>query len=116
MSLDLTPLQWNWDPVVTGDTYPAAQITETSSETALSAVRLKIRASGSSTPVLSLSGGSGITITTTTAGAWDFTIDAIDTSTLDAGIYAYDIETTDSEGTVRTELQGIWQIIPEITT
>ena len=116
--MDLTPQKWNWTAVIQGDTYPATQITESASDTALARVRVKV-ADVDVVTVLTLdSNTTGITITTATAGSWDFQIDAITaatTSALPAGIYSYDLETTDDAGTVRTEFSGSWQIHPQIT-
>jgi len=113
--LDLTPLCWNWAPITQGDTYPASRITETSSDTALSRVRLKVK-NNLGTELLALdSNTSGITLTATTAGAWDFTIAAIATAALEVGTHHYDIETTDAASVVRTEFRGTWQIIKQIT-
>ena len=112
MALDLKPLIWNWSPVASGDTYPAARITETLSTEDLDRVTITIRASGStSTAMLLDSNASGITIATSTAGGWDFTIDAIPTSGLAAGVYSYQLETTTTLGTVRTEFSGTWEIL-----
>lgn len=113
MSLDLKPIQWIWDPVTTGDTYPAINLTDTSADEDLSAVAIEFRLAGSSTAALNLSNGSGITINTATAGAWDFTIDEMTAVSLAAGTYSYDIQTTGSGGTVTTEFKGTWRILPE---
>jgi hypothetical protein len=113
--LDLTPLCWNWSPIVQGDTYPAARITETSSDTALARVRVKVK-DRLGNELLDLdSDATGITLTTTTAGAWDFTIAAIDTTDLEIGTLEYDLETTDAADVVRTEFKGTWQILKQIT-
>lgn len=116
--MDLTPLKWNWPPVTQGDTYPACQIAETDSDTDLARVRVKV-ADVDGVTVLTLdSDTAGVTITTATAGAWDFQIDAIPaatTTSLQSGIYSYDLETTDDAGTVSTEFSGSWQIHPQIT-
>ena len=114
MALDLKPLRWDWPEVVTGDTYPATNITESDHESDLARVRISIVASGETTPALTLdSDATGITIND--ASAWDFTIDAINPVTLDASVYSYDLETTDSAGTIRTEFSGTWTILSEIT-
>jgi hypothetical protein len=115
MAIDLKPLRWDWAPVVTGDTYPATDIVESSYDSNLSRVRIKITLSGETTPSLTLdSDTSGITIND--AAARDFTIDEINPVTLAAGIYAYDLEMTYANGTVRTEFAGTWEILSEITT
>lgn len=116
MALDLTPLKWDWAPITQGDTFPATLITETSADTDLSRVRVKIKAAGSTSAALFLdSQTTGVTIGNATAGAWSFTIGAISTSSLAAGVYSYDLETTDSAGTVRTEFSGTWEILTQIT-
>lgn len=116
MALDLKPLRWDWPAVTTGDTFPAIRITEFESEESLERVRVSITRSGESSPSLTLdSETSGVTIETASAGAWDFTIDAINPVALTAGNYAYDIETTDGAGTIRTEFSGTWPILSEIT-
>ena len=116
--MDLTPLKWNWPAVIQGDTYPATQITESASDTDLARVRVKVADVDGVTAITLDSDTTGVTITTATAGAWDFQIDAIQSATttsLPAGIYSYDLETTDDAGTVRTEFSGSWQIHPQIT-
>lgn len=114
MALDLKPLRWDWPEVVTGDTFPAINITESDHESDLERVRIKFVLSGATSPSLTLdSDATGITIND--AAAWDFTIDAINPVTLEAGVYSYDLETTDAAGTIRTEFAGTWPILSEIT-
>jgi len=118
--MNLRPLKWNWSCITQGDTYPATNITETSADTTLSRVRVKIIKANATATALTLdSNTTGITLNGTSPGGWDFTIDEIPaatTATLDAGSYAYDLETTDSVGTVRTEFRGTWEIEPQVTT
>lgn len=114
MALDLKPLRWDWPEVVTGDTFPAIHITEADHESDLSRVRISIVLSGATDAALTLdSNSTGITIND--AAAWDFTIDQISPVTLAAGVYSYDLETTDAAGTIRTEFSGTWNILSEIT-
>ena len=102
-----------------GDTYPAANFTETEADSDLSRVRVEVKAAGSTTAALTLdSDATGVTINTATAGAWDFTVDEISAATtagLTAGWYSYDLETTDAAGVVSTEFKGSWRILPEVT-
>ena len=117
MALDLTPLRWDWAGITAGDTYPASNITETEADTTLARVRVKIKLAGVVALTLD-SNASGITLNSTSAGGWDFTIDAISAATtagLAAGYYDYDLETTGSNGVVRTEFTGNWEIFPQIT-
>ena len=114
--LNLVPQTLNLPPVTTGDTYPAIQFLETLADTDLTRVRMKVKDRVSGATVLSLdSDTTGITITNATAGAWDYSIDRIDTITLAAGWYDFDIETTDDVGTITTEFSGAWQILHEVT-
>lgn len=114
MALDLTPLLWDWVAVEQGDTYPAANIVDTLSDTTLVSVRLEIHPAGLSTSALLLdSSTGGITLNGTAPGAWNFTINAISaaqTAILAPGHYDYDLITTDSSGVVRTEFTGVWEI------
>ena len=118
MALNLQPLTWHWEPVPKGDTYPAANITESSSDAALVRVKVEIKANGNTTSSLVLdSSDTGITLNSTGAGSWDFTIDAISAATtdlLDEQYYAYQLKTTDANGVVRTEFQGTWEVTPQI--
>jgi len=116
MAINLKPLNWNWDAVTTGDTYPAINIVETSSDSALTRARVTVKASGSAVASLTLdSDATGVTINVATAGAWDFTIDEINPVTLTTGWYNYDLETTDAAGVISTEFKGTWQILSETT-
>jgi len=116
MALDLKPLRYDLPAVTVGDTYPAMQFTYDGDGT-LTRVRAKIK-DENGTAVLTLdSSTSGMTITTATSGAWDFTmavITAATTAGLTAGIYSYDLETTSSSG-VRTLLSGNWELLTQIT-
>ena len=115
MALNLNPLRWDWPAVKSGNTYPAAQLTDSASDTDLARVVVEIREEGATAVSLTLdSNASGVTINTATAGAWDFTIRAIthlETAALANGFCTYEITTTDSAGTVLTEFEGSWQII-----
>lgn len=116
--LNLEPLRYDWPSIQRGDTMPAQVFSDSSADTDLSRVRVKICDSDGTTQVSLDSSASGITINTSTAGSWNFTIDAISAATTDAlvaGLYAYDLETTDSAGSVRTEFEGTWEIRPQIT-
>tara|TARA_R110000868_G_scaffold302692_2_gene563250 strand:+ start:41 stop:388 length:348 start_codon:yes stop_codon:yes gene_type:complete len=114
MALNLKPLIWNWSPIVAGDTYPAANIVESAHTENLDRVRIKLRISGSTTTALTLdSDTTGIVINN--AAAWDFTISEIDTTSLATGVYSYQLETTTTGGTIRTEFAGTWPILSDTT-
>ena len=118
MALNLKPLVWHWDTVVKGDTYPAATITESSSDSALERIKIEIKSNGNTTSSLVLdSDATGITLNNTDAGAWNFTIDAISaetTDTLDEQYYAYQLKSYSANGVVRTEFVGNWEVTPNI--
>lgn len=114
MSLDLRPLNWDWPKMVAGDTLPATIITESESTTSLSRVRLKIKdADGALFRSLD-SDTTGITITSSTAGGWSFTIASMTAPTTE-GVYSYDLETIDGAAVIRTEFSGVWEIQQQIT-
>lgn len=116
--LHLEPLRYNWPAIQRGDTMPAQVFADTSADTDLTRVRIKICDSDGVKQVTLDSSTSGITINNSTAGGWNFTIDAISTATTEAlspGLYAYDLETIDSSGYVRTEFEGVWEIRSQIT-
>lgn len=115
MALDLTPLRWDWSPVVSGDTYPAASIIGAGQTENLARVRITVRAAGSTSDALVLdSDATGITITNTAAASWAFTIAAITEVPLDAGEYSYQLETTTTGDTRRTYFIGNWKILSNI--
>lgn len=63
------------------------------------------------TPSLTLSSGDGITINSATP-PWNIGIDDIETLSLAAGIYFFDIQFTDSTGMTEALLGGTWRINP----
>ena len=119
MAINLKPLRWDWPDLTAGDTFPEIRVQESSSTTDCATVRVKIKPETSETASLTLlSSGAGVTIDDGTAGQWDFTINEIaasDTEDLAPGNYRYDIEVTDSAGTVRTEFSGFWRILTQVT-
>ena len=117
MAINLNPQCYNWPAVNQGDTYPAQQFTSSDSETALARVRVKVVDLDGATALDLDSDTTGCTITSATAGAWNFQIDEISdttTATLTAGFYKQDMELTDDAGTVRTVSTGTWQILPQL--
>ena len=118
MSLNLSPLRYDLTAITRGDTFPAIQFADSAADTDLSRVRMKVCNASGSTVISLDSDATGITINSSTAGSWNFTIGPISAATtedLAAGLYAYDIETIDSAGSVRTEFDGNWEILPQIT-
>ena len=53
-----------------------------------------------------------VTLNTTTAGAWDITVEPR-TLTLDAGSYSYALETTDADGVIKPQMAGTLTILDE---
>lgn len=111
--------RWNWKPMTQGDTRPATNFTETLSTSALTAVKIRLKLPDATAASITLSNGSGMTIVTATAGAWNFNIDRMTAATTDAytaGIYTYEMSTTDAAGVVTTVLKGAWELIARIPT
>jgi hypothetical protein len=77
---------------------------------ALSAATIVFKLAGSDTASLTLAGGDGLTLTTT-AGAWVIGVDQINTITLVAGTYFYNLKTTDANGLIKFYLAGTWTIV-----
>ena len=113
--LDLTPARWNWASVVTGDTYPAANLKIDGADSTLARVQIQFKPCAGGDASLTLDSNNA-TITINDAATWDFTINRIAAVSLDAGIYAYDMQTTAADGTIRTETSGTWTILPEVTS
>jgi len=116
---DYLPQTYEIPACVSGDTFPGLRISSVTINgaaptTALASVRVDFRtAPDAAAAALSLnSSSSGITINNN--ATWDFELDAF-TITLDADCYFYDIETTDSGGTVRTYLRGSWTVAQDTT-
>lgn len=112
------PLRYDLEPIVRGDTFPAIVFSDSSADTDLARVRMQICNSAGTAVVTLDSAASGVTLNTTTAGSWNFTVGPIDKDTTEAmaaGLYAYDLESYDTSGFRRTEFNGTWKIIPQIT-
>ena len=80
------------------------------SGSALSSAQIVFKASDSDTAALTLANGSGLTLTSTTAGAWIITIDQINTITLSPGVYFYNLKTVDVSSRTKFYLAGNWTI------
>ena len=109
--------RWNWKPITQGNTRPGTNFTETSSTSALTAVEVRLKLPDSTVADITLTSADGITINSATAGAWDFDIDEIPAATTDGytpGIYSYEMDVTESSGTVTTILKGSWEIFERI--
>ena len=76
------------------------------SGTTLASASMVFKLAGSDTAALTLTGGDGLTLTATTAGAWVITLDQIDAATLAPGVYFYTLKTTDADGLVNHYLAG----------
>lgn len=117
MAVDLKPILYTLPEVTRGDTYPAMNMTYPG-DGVLSRVRMKVKSSAG-TAILTLdSSTSGITLNTTTDGAWDWTVDKITAATTEdigAGCYNYDLQVENTSGDVETLIHGTWEILPQIT-
>ena len=101
---------FNFPDHVARTTLPArsfqVQINEANPATTLAAVSI----------VFSKDGATTLTPTTTiaSAAAWQFTVNKVAAASMDLepGIHTYDIETTDSAGTVKKYVGGTMTILP----
>ena len=76
------------------------------SGTTLASASMVFKLAGTDTAALTLTGGSGLTLTATAAGAWVITLDQIDAATLAPGVYFYSLKTTDADGLANHYLAG----------
>jgi hypothetical protein len=118
MEFDNLPQRLDWPAITQGDTFRAMVFACTDSDTILARVRCKVK-SPTGALLLSLdSDDTGITLDSTTAGAWQFTIGPIlpaTTEGMPAGCNQFDIEITDSNGIRDTDFSGCWTIYPQVT-
>ena len=76
------------------------------SGTTLSTAVMEFKLSGTDSVALSLSGGSGLTLSSTSAGNWVISLDQINSVSLSPGVYYYTLKTTDADGLVNHYLAG----------
>jgi len=103
--------QGNYDfpALYEGDTFVSRDLTiAEESGTTLASARLVFEKGGAATKTLTTS--SGLTLTSSTAGAWVITIDEW-TVDLATGVHIYDLETTDADGVVRHYLGGTFRVL-----
>jgi hypothetical protein len=114
MNCKLTPFTWNWPAITAGDTMPGILIagTDTPDGIDLVRVRMQVKDIAGTTVVDFDSDDTGIAITD--AAQWEFEIDSFIAPT-SAGVYKYDIETTDSNDDIATIVRGSWQVEPQTT-
>lgn len=107
----------NFKPHKSGDTFSGRTITiligPIPANLTGATIQCDFRQNSPEGPVaLTMTNGTGITITNPTAGIFQFDSQIID---MPAGIYFYDIEIRFQNGTVKTYIEGTWLILPSIT-
>jgi hypothetical protein len=105
-------------PCVNGDTWDGLTDCSFSSDgtafsSPLSQVRMFFKNNENETG-LELTSAAG-TITIDNAAQWMFTVNQVNPMTLDPGLWYWSIETTDSQGVVKTRVFGILEIISDPT-
>lgn len=117
MNCEWTPEQFDLFPtIVHGDTTPEGiRITISEDHGTLQSVEVIVKTSAdAASSSLELTSGAGeITITTATAGSWDFLILPFE-ATPPAGDYVLALRTTNTDGADRTWIEGNWTIKPKI--
>jgi len=104
-ALKLTPYVWNLPAITAGDSYPGTLIAGTDEPDGVTLVRVRMQMRNAS-GVIALDFDSDETgITINDAATWEFVIESF-TAPTTAGLYKYDIETTDSTGDVATIIKG----------
>lgn len=103
--LKLTPFVWDLPAITAGDSYPGILIEGTDEPDGIDLVRVQMQMrNASGAIVLDLdSDDTGITIVD--VETWEFRIEAFTAPTV-AGVYKYDIQTTDSAGDIATIVRG----------
>ena len=81
------------------------------SGTTLADAEIEFRVAGSETVALTLSVGDGLTLTSTTAGAWVITVEQIAPVTLSPGVYSYNLKTTDADDMPQFYIGGTLTIL-----
>lgn len=117
---DMIPGKYNFKPQYAEDTCNGIQVTATltSGETTAPidltniAIKMVFKKQGESTAVLTFEIGTGITLTDAENGV--FTVDAFTVPTTPY-TYVYDIEFTYPSTVVKTYMQGLMEVKPQIT-
>jgi hypothetical protein len=108
------PAQITLPPIVRGDTWDGISVSLSSSGTAfadtLTSVRMIFHDAAGDTDTLTLTSTGG-NISITSAANWQFTVNAITPFPLSPGTQYWNIETTDSGGSIKTYMVGTIQIL-----
>lgn len=113
------PGRYTIPAAVTGDTFagiPEMSVTVNGDPptVALASVRMQFRTSADAASASLALTSSGGDITINSAANWNITVEPFEI-TLAAANYVYDIEFTDTGGTVRTYVTGTWAIASDVT-
>ena len=106
---------WNWKNTEKGDTKPAFTVSIPGRSESLSRAYCKVVDDSGATVLELDSATSGITLNTTAAPTWEFTVDVISAATTDGltpGNFTQKIKTTSASGVVKTWLEGTWTVTP----
>lgn len=110
------PATFTLNPIVFGDTWDGFTVALSSDGNALdsdlSSVRMFFR-DENGTVGLSLTNGSGITITD--ANAWEFTVDEIARFPLAVGQWYWSIESTNADNKRKTRIAGTIEVLDDAT-
>jgi len=116
----MKPVTYNFKTHVRGDGFNGVQFTLSNITTATpidltaAIIRCQFRKGSKSGGLsLDLSIGNGITVDDAVNGT--FTLDAISSMELAVSIYYYDVEVTFSSGVVKTYVQGVLEIVNDVT-
>jgi hypothetical protein len=111
MSCETEQAQYDFPACWEGGSLEAFSIAiDDNSGNALVSAEMVFKAGGSDTALLTLSSGDGLTVASTTAGAWVVTVDQINAITLAPGIYYYHLKTVDAASLTEFYVAGTWQI------
>jgi len=116
---DYLGVQYDLPACFKGDTFPGLTVTgitvnDAAMTSTLASVRMQFRTTANASSASKSLTSAGGDITIDDAAAWGFTVEPFSID-IAAREYVYDIETTDSGGTVRTYLYGTFRVKQDVT-
>ena len=108
MSCEL-PYRRDFPTARAGRTFPGIRY-QIEGTTTLTAVSCVVKDSDGATALTLSTGGTGMTLTSGTIGAWDFEVDTITAVSLSSGFYTYEMTLTSDDSSVVDWFVGQWKI------
>ena len=107
---------YNFPDHVKGDTFKGQSFVYERNGSAIdltgASIKLMLKKIKTGSSYFTFSTGDNITITDAVNGSWKLDSTVIN---IDAGVYYYDVELTESNGNISTYLSGTWTILQDVT-